>query len=128
MAENLGKNLKPPKFVCNLKFWRFYAFWDISFSNLKLTHGKPLCERVFSQYAIYDSEKSTNSEASEATERKKNNGVSIFGLCWIREMLGKNRAFIQNCLRKGSNNVEIISTRDYGILSKGLKSKNLPFL
>ena len=43
MPESRGKGLKPPKVVYNLKFLGLYAFSGISFSYLKLTHGKPLC-------------------------------------------------------------------------------------
>ena len=43
MPESRGKGLKPPKVVYNLKFLGLYVFSGISFSNLKLTHGKPLC-------------------------------------------------------------------------------------
>ena len=43
MPESRGKGLKPPKVDYNLKFLGLYAFLGISFSYLKLTHGKPLC-------------------------------------------------------------------------------------
>ena len=42
MPESQGKGLKPPKVVYKLKFLGLYVFSGISFSNLKLTHGKPL--------------------------------------------------------------------------------------
>ena len=41
MPESRGKGLKPPKVDYNLKFLGLYAFLGISFSYLKLTHGKP---------------------------------------------------------------------------------------
>ena len=47
MPESRGKGLKPPKVDYNLKFLGLYAFLGISFSYLKLTHGKPLCTRDF---------------------------------------------------------------------------------
>ena len=46
MPESRGKGLKPPKVVYNLKFLGLYAFLGISFSYLKLTHGKPLCDKM----------------------------------------------------------------------------------
>ena len=48
MPESRGKGLKPPKVDYNLKFLGLYAFLGISFSYLKLTHGKPLCAMKFS--------------------------------------------------------------------------------
>ena len=42
MPESRGKGLKPPKVDYNLKFLGLYAFLGISFSYLKLAHGKPL--------------------------------------------------------------------------------------
>ena len=46
MPESRGKGLKPPKVDYNLKFLGLYAFLGISFSYLKLTHGKPLCVAI----------------------------------------------------------------------------------